>query len=188
MMGFVKLDRQLMEHWLWNSKPFSKGQAWIDLVFLATHKNEKFMAGETLIDGKRGNVYRSKSWLAERWGWSRGRVDRFLKMLQKENMIDEKRIRIGTTNGTVITIVNYGKFQDVRAVKRAVNEQSTNSQRTVGGHIQEPNKEPNKEGIRNNMPSAEPEEEILDREELYGVDPAEQYRRFLAGELNLEDE
>lgn len=187
-MGFIKLDRQLMEHWLWENKPFSKGQAWIDLVFLATHKSEKFMIGETLIDGKRGNVYRSKTWLAERWGWSRGRVDRFLQLLAKEKMIVEKRIRIGTVNGTVLTIVNYGKFQDSRAVKRAVNGQSACSQRAVNEHIQESNKEPNQEGIRNNMPSAEPEENVLTNEDLYGVNPAEQYRRFLAGELNLDEE
>ena len=185
-MGFIKMDRQLTVHWLWEDKPFSRGQAWIDLLFLATHKNEKFTSGNTLIDGKRGNVYRSKTWLAERWGWSRKKVTNFLSMLEKDNMVVVKSIRMGAVNGTVITIVNYGKFQDVRTSKGAVKEQPKNFDGTVTEHIQEPNKEPNKEGIRSNMPPAD--EDILTDEDLYGVDPKEQYRRFLAGELKFDEE
>ena len=33
--GFVGVHRSLQEHWLWDEKPFSKGQAWIDLIMLA---------------------------------------------------------------------------------------------------------------------------------------------------------
>ena len=116
-----------------------------------------------LVHGKRGNVYRSKLWLADRWGWSRGKVDRFLNILEKENMIQENRVRIGTVNGTVITIVNYGKFQDVRAVKKTVNGQSTGSERTVNGHIQEPIKNL-QEPKRDNMPSADTSDEITEEE------------------------
>lgn len=163
-MGFIKLDRQLMEHWLWENEPFSKGQAWIDLLFLATHKNEKFTSGNTLIDGKRGNVYRSKTWLANRWGWSRKKVTSFLDMLQKDGMVTVKGIRMGTVNGTVITIVNYGKFQDVRTTKGTVKEPSRNCQGTMKEHIQEPNKEPNKEGKRNYTPPADTSDDITEEE------------------------
>ena len=164
-MGFIKLDRRLMEHWLWEDEPFTRAQAWIDLIYLANHENKDFMQSGVLIHGKRGNVYRSKMWLAERWRWSRGKVDRFLKLLQKEQMITENRIRIGTTNGTVITIVNYGKFQDVRAVKKTVNGQSTDSQRAVNEHIQEPIRT-YKEPIKNNMPPAVDLDSMFTEEEL----------------------
>lgn len=187
-MGFIKLDRQLMEHWLWEDEPFSKGQAWIDLLFLATHKSEKFLSGNTLIDGKRGNVYRSKTWLANRWGWSRKKVSNFLNMLAKDGMVVVSSIRMGTVNGTVISIVNYGKFQDVRPTKGAVKEPSRNGDGTVTEHIQEPNKEPNQEGKRSNTPPAEHEKELLSSEDLYGVDPEEMYRRFMAGEVTFSDE
>lgn len=190
-MGFIKLDRQLMEHWLWEDKPFSRAQAWIDLIYLANHETKDFVQGGTLINGKRGNVYRSKTWLAERWGWSRKKVTSFLNLLEKEKMVLVNGIRLGTVNGTVITIVNYGKFQDVRTmkgtVKGTVKEPSRNREGTVKEHIQEPIRT-YKEPIRNNMPTAGPEEDVLTNEDLYGVDPVEQYRRFLAGELNLDEE
>ena len=162
-MAFIKLDRKIFEHYIWEEKPFDRARAWIDLIGLANHENKDFMQNGTLIHGKRGNVYRSKSWLAERWGWSRGKVDRFLGVLESEQMIEEKRIRIGTTNGTVLTIVNYGKFQDVRAVNNTVNGQSTGSERAVNGHIQEPIKNL-KEPKRNNTPPAVPSESASEDE------------------------
>ena len=185
-MGFIKLDREIFNHWVWEEKPFSRAQAWIDLIGLATHKNEKFSSGNTLIDGKRGNVYRSKTWLANRWGWSRKKVSNFLEMLQKDGMVVVNGIRMGTVNGTVITIVNYGKFQDARPTKGTVKEPSRNGQGTVTEHIQEPNKEPNKEGKEYNAPSAE-QEELPTSEDLYGVDAAVMYERFLRGEIDLEE-
>jgi hypothetical protein len=162
-MAFIKIDREIFSHWIWNEKPFSRAQAWIDLIGLANHETKDFMHKGVLVHGQRGNVYRSKLWLADRWGWSRGKVDRFLNILEKENMIQENRVRIGTVNGTVITIVNYGKFQDVRAVKKTVNGQSTGSERTVNGHIQEPIKNL-QEPKRDNMPSADTSDEITEEE------------------------
>lgn len=162
-MAFIKVDRRLFDHWLWKEKPFSKAMAWVDLIQLATHKDEKFVTHGTLIEGKRGNVYRSQMWLAERWGWSRKKVRTFLRLLEKEGMVTVSGLRMGTVNGTVITIENYGKFQGEGTVKGTVKEQSRNSQGTVKEHIQEPNKEPNKEHLKNNI---EPSAKKLTDEEL----------------------
>ena len=30
--GWIKVSRAIQEHWVWDEKPFSKGQAWIDLL------------------------------------------------------------------------------------------------------------------------------------------------------------
>ena len=31
-MGWVKVHENLNDHWLWEDRPFAKGQAWIDLL------------------------------------------------------------------------------------------------------------------------------------------------------------
>ena len=129
-MAFVKIDRQMFEHYLWKEKPFDKARAWIDLIQLANYKDKKFMVNGVMIDGKRGHLYKSQDFLAERWGWSRGKVLRFLKMLEKDNMITRKSVRYGSMNGTEITLVKYGKFQDVQSMNRAVDGQWTDSGRT----------------------------------------------------------
>ena len=128
-MGWIKLDRKITEHWLWKKKPFSEGQAWIDLIFLANHDDKKFMSGQSVVDGKRGTVYRSILYLSDRWGWSRSKTTRFLQLLENDGMI----VKNSTTHDTTITLVKYRHFQD----SRATNEQQTDNQRATNEHIQE---------------------------------------------------
>ena len=117
------MHRQITEHWLWEEKPFSKGQAWIDLILLANHKDEKFPYKEQVITCKRGNVYRSISYLADRWGWSRKKATVFLKQLESDRMVSFE----ATTHGTTITIEKYSDFQ----IQGTTKEQQKNSKGTA---------------------------------------------------------
>ena len=56
MSGFLKLSRRITDHWLWTDKPFSKGQAWIDLLLLANYEDGKKITDGKVIDCKRGDV------------------------------------------------------------------------------------------------------------------------------------
>lgn len=106
--GFVKIDREIMEHWVWEDKPFSKGQAWIDLILLANHKDVKRIQGGKVVMFKRGTVNRSILSLAKRWGWNPKKVRNFINTLKNDEMV----LSEGTTQGTTIIIENYGKFQN----------------------------------------------------------------------------
>lgn len=106
-VGYVAIFRQIFNHWLWQEKPFSKGQAWIDLLLLANHSDHKKPKGDKIITYRRGDVNRSVLFLADRWGWDRKTVKRFLRVLEADNMIAVK----WTTQGTTITIVNYDFWQ-----------------------------------------------------------------------------
>lgn len=106
MNDFLPLSRKLMKHWLWEDKPFSKGQAWIDLLMLANYTEKKKPKNGEIITYKRGNVNFSMKQLADRWGWDRRTVKRFLDLLENDNMVSTD----STTHGTTITIVNYEVF------------------------------------------------------------------------------
>lgn len=106
-MGFFKIDRDLLSHYLWKDTPFSKGQAWIDLIGLACYKDSTDMYKGQIIKCERGKVYKTFSYLSRRWGWSRKKVTSFIRALEGDGMVTTKV----TTHGTTITIVNYGKFQ-----------------------------------------------------------------------------
>lgn len=112
--GWICLHRSLGDHFLWDDKPFSRGQAWIDLLLLANHEDKKVLYQGKLMLFKRGTVYRSILSLAERWGWDRKKVRRFLDLLVAEKMITTQ----STTQGTTISIVNYRLYQDLGATKR----------------------------------------------------------------------
>ena len=108
---YFKIDRSLFKHWLWEDKPFSRGQAWIDLIGLAYHKDLKTMVDGELIDVKRGEVRTSLSFLARRWGWSRDKVRHFLDILQNEGMINRCPTGKSTARTTPIFIENYNTYQ-----------------------------------------------------------------------------
>lgn len=126
MKGWISIHRELQDNWLWKDKPFSFGQAWIDLLLLANHEDTKIPYKGEIIVCEKGTVNRSISSLANRWGWSRDKARRFLTLLVDDEMCVVK----ATTNRTTITIVNYSKFQDMVATNNATNN-ATNRQRVM---------------------------------------------------------
>lgn len=172
-MGFFKVDRQIFDHWLWEDKPFSKGQAWIDLIGLANYEDGKTPYQGKVITCKRGTIYRSISYLADRWGWSRDKTRNFLKLLESDNMITLK----ATTNQTTITLVNYGKFQDMPTTNS-----STNRQRTSQRADSEPYKERRRiKNIKKGEGGAEAPKPPTNEPDPYATDD-EGIRRYLEAE------
>ena len=112
MAGWVKIHRQIQENAIWTSdEPFDSRSAWIDLILMANHEEKEVFQSGKFFMIKRGQLHRSQIKLAERWHWTKKRVNNFLKELKKVNMIDFKSSKGGTTQGTTITIVNYDLFQ-----------------------------------------------------------------------------
>ena len=106
-MGWIKLDRKILDSGIWKGERFTKGQAWVDLLLLANHKDSKEIYRGSLKTFKKGCVYRSKDWLSKRWGWTWRTTDRFLKMLERDNMVTVNC----TKHDTTITLVNWESYQ-----------------------------------------------------------------------------
>ena len=127
--NWIKLNRAIMDDWIWtdgNNEPFDKRSAWIDLLMLAYDKDTFKVHKGQIVEIKRGQVPYSKEFLANRWHWSRGKVDRFLLALKR----DKKCTTNSTTHGTTITIENYAKWQGERATNSTTNR-STGGQQTI---------------------------------------------------------
>jgi len=106
--GYILLHRQIRESSVWDTgEPFDRRSAWIDLLMMANHKGKRIMIGSNGVDIKRGSLFTSENKLAERWHWGKKKVRIFLSFLEAERMT----AKIGTTQGTALTIVNYDKFQ-----------------------------------------------------------------------------
>lgn len=112
--GFVKIYRKITDNWIWEDKPFSKGQAWIDLVMMANHKDNKFMLGSEVVTVDRGSFITSELKLMERWGWGKSKTRTFLKVLEEDGMILKKSTRKRTT----ITICNYSLYHDYQTTDK----------------------------------------------------------------------
>ena len=124
--GWISLDRKIQEHWVWEDKPFAKGQAWTDLLMMANHEDKKVSLGNEIITVKRGSRVTSMGKLASRWGWSRKKVYSFLNQLESDRMIERK----SDTKKTVVTIVNYDDYQRVRNAKETPKKRKGNATET----------------------------------------------------------
>jgi hypothetical protein len=105
--GWIKLYRQLTLNNIWTDEPFSRGQAWIDLLLLANHKDGIVRVRGIKIPILRGQVGWSELKLADRWKWSRGKVRRFICELENEKMVVQQKNR----KTSIISILNYEFYQ-----------------------------------------------------------------------------
>lgn len=107
--GWIKLYRQIQESDLWDSEeePFDRRSAWVDLLLMANHEDKTVIFKGNPIVVKAGQRITSLRKLAERWNWSLNRVNRYLDLLEKLNMIEKK----SDNHKTLLTLVNYSKFQ-----------------------------------------------------------------------------
>ena len=133
--GWVKVYREIMENDLWEDKPFARGQAWVDMIMLANHKDHEFLFNSTFLNVTPGTVVTSKRMLGERWGWSRTKVTKFLNELEMVEMISQK----SDTKKTVIKLVNYEKYQGIVEgtgnVKEPQYEHQKNIRKTSKKHL-----------------------------------------------------
>lgn len=126
--GYIRLHRQIMECSIWETgEQYDKRSAWVELILLANHKDKKVIFNNEIITVKRGQHLTSIRKLAERWGWSRGKVDRFLRLLESDSMVDTKR----ATNNILINIVNYDIYQYVEDEQRTTDEPRTDHERAT---------------------------------------------------------
>ena len=143
MAGWIKLYRQIQESDIWETiQPFDIRSAWIDLLLLASHEDRNMIIGDQVVSVERGQYVTSIRFLSQRWCWSKDRVSKCLHLLEKLGMItkhsDSKR--------TVITIVNYGKFQDCQDTDKDSNK---DSERTLNGRCADADKDKIQEYIKN---------------------------------------
>lgn len=116
--GWIKLFRSTMYNKIWlNNEPFTRGQAWIDLLMMAAHDDMEILFNGHHVKVKRGSLITSISYLTKRWHRSEHWVRNTLKILAHEHMLYTE----GGPKGTTITIEKYASFQDSGRTKGGAN-------------------------------------------------------------------
>lgn len=135
-VGYVKLHRKVTKNIFWYCEPFSKGQAWVDLLLKASHKESKVYFRDEIIEVLRGEIITSELKLAEQWKWSRTKVRKFLSMLSNEGQITVKKDKRKTT----IKLLNYCVYQDFNSKDSTTERQQTVQQKDIFNKIKKNNK------------------------------------------------
>lgn len=123
------VDRGIWDDPDFPSEPFSEREAWIWLVGAAAWKDGKIRCAVGVVELKRGEFSFAIRFLAERWSWSKSRVDRFLNRLENRDMI-----RDTSRDGSKIYFLkNYNAFQIVGVPKRDENGTAAGHERDTSG-------------------------------------------------------
>lgn len=114
MNGRYWMERGWMDHPAFRGERYTRAQAWVWLIEKAAWKPRRVLVDGKIITLKRGQLSYSTRYLGAAWDWSKSRVDRFLRNLVAETMVNTRCSKTGTVSGTaqnVITICNYDKYQ-----------------------------------------------------------------------------
>jgi hypothetical protein len=129
--GWIRLHRSIMDTPDWFSEPFTKAQAWVDLLLLANRKPGFIRRRGIMVTVERGQVGYSVEALASRWRWSKCKALRFFSALtideritrqgsgnsglSRQSKLDQTRIKKTipkkTSVSSLITIINYERYQ-----------------------------------------------------------------------------
>ena len=126
-IGWYCMYRGWQDHPIFGNDPFTKREAWEWMIAAAVYSNEGILieikGRECLL--MRGQLSYSLTFLAKAWGWDDSMVDRFIKKLQRNGMI-EIESEVGQN---IITICNYEEYQKPYESTERTNEGSSRQQR-----------------------------------------------------------
>jgi hypothetical protein len=130
MSGFIAMSRRAFEHPL--LRDADHFHAWFWLVAHAAWRPTRTKIKGKMVNLERGELSFSQRFLAQKWGWSKSRVDRFIAELRDHEMVEirtKERGNSGATTGataghpagqgaSIISICNYEKYQDPLKAER----------------------------------------------------------------------
>jgi hypothetical protein len=131
----IKVSRRFFEEDAWWNEPrrFSKAEAWIDCIQMASWKARRYAIGLEVEQLERGEFMASLRYLAQRWRWGKSAVSDFLKALVKRGHIRGQR---EGQMGTVYLLVNYDAYQSGdRGPPDTSPDTKPDSSRTPPGHL-----------------------------------------------------
>lgn len=130
--GFIKLSRSFFNNPLWSEeRTYSLAEAWLDLIQMARFDvaPQSMVIKMKTITIHRGELRASQRYLAQRWKWSIGKVNRFLKMLENERSLERR-------NEHSETIIKLCKYELYNPITSEYLNTKMNTNRTLAEHRQ----------------------------------------------------
>lgn len=123
--GFVVLHRSLLK-WGWHSDP-ATGWLFINLILLASHAPTEWKG----IKLDRGQLITGRKSLSEQTGLSERQIRTALEHLKSTGEVTIKP----TNKYSLITLVNYRKFQDIPDASTSTSTRTSTNNRPATDHI-----------------------------------------------------
>lgn len=151
MGGWIKLDRSMLDHWVWRDADAQR--IWLEMLMRANFEDKTRLFNGQLISLKRGQLVFGRKVYADRLGINENTIRKVLKLLISDGMIHQQ-----TTNKySIISITCYDRYQDSTSKTPATHQQPTSN----APHLKKEKKEKNDKNVirRFTPPTAEQVEE-----------------------------
>lgn len=123
MSGYYRMARGWQDHPVLNREPMCRRAAWAWLIEEAAWEPTSIRVAGKVIDLARGELSCAQRVMADAWGWTLGKCQRFLAELVREEMISIGHAAGRESSRIIVTICNYERYQ-----ARAPRTESTASQ------------------------------------------------------------
>jgi hypothetical protein len=123
MNGWIKIDRSIQDHWIWQDAV--KTRCWVAMLLNASHSHQKILVGSELVECHRGQIVASLRQLSESCMMNKDSLRHFLNLLIKEGMI----LCESHTKFTRITICKYDSYQGSAHDAQTIDRQSADNQK-----------------------------------------------------------
>ncbi|HEV8037194.1 hypothetical protein [Yoonia sp.] len=164
MSGTVNISRRIWHDTAFKAEPFTEREAFMWMIMEASYKDREKRVGNVAVKLSRGQLATSVRFMCEAWGWSKSRVDRFLKRLENRDMI-------GTDSGTgvnVITVCKYDDYQSKPNESGTAGSKKRDSSGTAAGQQRD---KPNKGLIPEEIPEATSSQEVAGYQDFLKAHP-----------------
>lgn len=107
--GWIKLYREIQNHWVWDNPQYLKW--WITILLSVNHEDKRFPIGMEIYICKSGQSFRSIDGWTELFSCSKKTTIKFFDMLKKDNMILSETVGSGNRRKHLLTVVNWDEYQ-----------------------------------------------------------------------------
>ena len=156
MAGWIKLQRDIMDHWIAQDNEYLA--VWVRMLAEANFSDRKTVINGALVEVKRGQLVFGLESYSEKTGVSVRRLRKLLELLESDSMIDRQK----GNKFSLISIVNYAKHQDDDRQKagesQADDKQTSSEGQAKGSTIRKKELKEGEEG--KNLPTAKSEKFI----------------------------
>ena len=133
MSGWIKLNREINSHWVFQNSDYFKW--WVDILLEVNYAPAKVVIKGKVYECARGEKLYSLDTWATRWKTNKSKVRRYFDLLQKENMIELKN----ETQTTRLKVCKYEDYQETEKESETQTTRKRNANETQMTPIKESN-------------------------------------------------
>lgn len=130
MSGWIRLERGIVDHWMWEDAEAVK--LWLYLLLNANYVDKTRAFNGSVVSVKRGQLIYGRKAVSRKLGIGEAKLRRVMKKFEDDHMISQQR----TNKYSIITVTCYEKYQDTN--------QQTNGQRPANDRLTTTPKQRNK--------------------------------------------